>query len=273
MKRHDISLTQFWAPPEPKNPANAGTLSQYRQRHRGAMCEAEWYGMGQNDIDSLPCQGWPEGVDKALALLEDSGIAAGATQMARRWSHDDGERFDVERYYAGLAPWQAYHRTAGGTNGRIVRLVVMAGAPWTVKAEQIAWRAFAATKAIDQLEECGYRVELVAAYACHGVFAADKTRSAPWELRVTVKEADEPVDLSQVAAVLSPAATRYYCFAWIVAEQERIGRYFGKWSNDTTETEGGDVLLPQTVDSHASAQTWLDSLEAARLGEVGHDLP
>jgi len=226
--------------------------------------------MSQDVMDALPAQGWSEGVDKALALLEDTGIGAGATHMARRWSHDDGERFDVERHYAGLAPWQAYHRTAGGTNGRIVPIVAVMGTPGGVTAQTIAWRVYAAVKAIDMLEDAGYRVELTAAYLTLDMFTL---RRDAWELWVRVKEADDPVDLSQIAAVLSAAAHRWYGWAWKAAEPDTISDGFGRVPIHAkpTDVEPGTIILGRDVDSRETAQAWLDSLETARLGEVGHD--
>ena len=94
-----------------------------------AVSRDNWFGMPVEDAKCLSATGWPEGVEKALELLEDPELdALGNSRLRRRWSDDTGETLDVARFYDGLPCYQQPYRAPGGAGGRILRLVAHAGA-------------------------------------------------------------------------------------------------------------------------------------------------
>ena len=83
-----------------------------------------------------------------------------------------------------------------------------------------------------------------------------------WECLVTAKAPQDPLDLSQIAAVLSAAAFRWHAFTWeaTVDKPLRSGR-----GHDTERRRPDDpntVYLPGTVRDRASTQRWLETVNA-----------
>ena len=208
MKWHtqELSLADFWTPPTPP-PVNRDKWQ--RDTVNGFERRASWGGMTLAETQALPQRGWPAGVDAALRLIEAPDLATvGASRLRRRWSPDDGETLDVARFYQGLPCWQQPYRAPGGSGGRIKTLVAHAGANCNLSADAIAWKAYAAVRYVDAMEAAGFRVAVDVSFATRHSYRDGKG----WHCLVHVKEPDDPVDLSQLAAVLSAAAFRWYGF-------------------------------------------------------------
>lgn len=251
----NLSLSDFWRTPK------AGCKANSRERTLTIRNMPDsWIGMPKAERADLPSKGWPAGVEKALALLQDTGIAPGQSRLARRWDWEDGETLDYARLLDGMAPWQRFKRTAGGTGGRIVTLAVMCGMAARFDPETMAWRAYAAVRAADDLESAGYRVEILAVFQ-----VVNLARSGPdqnLEVRVTVKRAEDPLDLSQLAAVLSPAAFRDTFFRWIESMPYAVKSSYGTPPQYAQPLEPLDCLfLSRHVTDQASAQAFLSQID------------
>ena len=260
----ELTLPEFWNPPTPPT-VNRGrwqrdTLERFERR-------ASWGGMSKADTLTLPQRGWPSGVDAALRLIEAPDVATvGAARLQRRWSHDDGETLDVARFYDGLPCWRSPHRAPGGSGGRILTLVCHAGGNCDLKADQIAWKAYAAVRYVDAMEAAGYRVAVDASFAARKAYRAPDPehgmgRWCGWHCLVHVKEPDAPVDLSQLAAVLSAAAFRWYGFTWEACCKWPLESARGV-DYDKRPDDPAAVYLPARVADRQSAQRWLASVNA-----------
>jgi len=255
MKWHtqDLTLSQFWSPPTP--PA-VNRAKWQRDTVDGFDRRASWGGMSKQETLDLPRRGWPAGVDAALRLIHQPQLAvAGNSRLRRRWSDDDGETLDVARFYDGLPCWQQPYRAPGGSGGRIITLVCHAGGNCNLAADQIAWKAYGAVRYVDAMEDAGYRVAVDVSSAARHAYV-DGTG---WHCMVHVKQPDDPVDLSQLAAVLSAAAFRWYGFTWMSCHNTRLegcrGQDFDKRPDDSAA-----VYLPAHVKSRDTAQRWLESV-------------
>jgi len=244
----ELSLREFYSPPPTFYPALRDEIG-----HRGRN-EHKWMGMSLTEARALPQRGWPAGVQAARRLLDAATVdAPRSAKLARKWSADDGETLDVARLLDGLPPYRMAYRAPGGSSGRIVRLVVNAAANAKTTAESLAWTAYAAIRAIDSLEEAGYRVEVVMCYPVERVWYG-----VGYRLLVTVKRAEDPLDISQIAAALSPAAFRVFMFEW-QDSVPRVGLTPGRGYADN-HSEDGALSLP-SVRSRYEAQEWLRKVE------------
>ncbi len=255
-RKQDLTLRQFWTPPTPPEVNRA----QNDRSQRDFGNDADWGGMSKADTLALPARGWADGVSAALRLLESPELAAvGNTRLQRRWSADDGETLDVARCLDGLPCWAQPVRAPGGSGGRILTLVVHAGGNCNLTADQIAWKAYAAVRWVDAMESAGYRVAVDASFAARHAFAD----GSGWECTVHVKQPDDPVDLSQLAAVLSAAAFRWYGFTWEACENRELRGNRGA-DHDKRPDDPAAVYLPAHVTDHASAQSWLEAVNGGR---------
>ncbi len=250
----EVTLTDFWHPP-----AASAKNADERARYDGDVGTGRdyradtWLGMSLTECRDLPARGWPAGVDAALRLLDAPDVATvGNSRLRRRWSYDDGESIDYERLLDGRPFWCEPFRAPGGIGGRIVRLLVFSGGCADVSARSIAWRVYAAVRYVDTLEAAGYRVEIDTVFNSKRVFTNGKGH----RLTVHVKRAEDPVDLSQLAAVLSAGAFRWTCFHWKHAAPYTLSRGYGR-SIDVPAVEDGTVYLPETVKTDWQARDWL----------------
>ena len=257
----NLSLTQFWTTPEVGCKANAKIREHYtRPVDVDNPRVSTWFGMTDRERADLPCRGWPEGVQKAQALLQDTGIAPGAASLARRWNWEDGETLDYGRLLDDLAPWQEFKRTAGCCGGRILTLAIMCGDNAGCPASEMAWRAYATVRAVDDLENAGYRVELLAIFQ---TMQCTPNRRDNLEHRVLVKAAEEPLDLSQIAAIISPAATRDYWFRQIEAYPKPIrdGYGTGPKGAEPLEPIQDAIMVDRNVKDETSANAFLATID------------
>lgn len=251
----DLTLTDFWQPPAAA-PRNAQQFSAYTEEHR---CEeSDWYGMERPEVIALPARGWPAGVDAALRLLTAPELAAvGNSRLRRRWSEDDGETLDYARALDGMPCWVQPYRAPGGSGGRIKTLVAHAGGNAGMTADEIAWKAYAAVRYVDAMESAGYRVAVDVSCAARDCYYD----GSGWHALVHVKAPDDPVDLSQLAAVLSAAAYRWYGFAWKAVVNAYVNSGWGT-NYDLRPDDPEVVYLPAEVKSRDSAQRWLAAANA-----------
>ena len=259
----NLSLSEFWATPNVGCPANDMIRKENRREHPtdpGNPVSSSWYGMTDRERVDLASRGWPEGVEKAQALIQDTGIAPGAASLARRWDWEDGESIDYARLLDDLAPWQRFKRTAGGTGGRILTLAIMCGDNGGCPASAMAWRAYATVRAVDDLESAGYRVEILAIFQAR---ECTPNRRDNLEHRVLVKAADDPLDLSQIAAIISPAATRDYWFRHIEAYSKPIRDGYGCGPKDAQPLEPIEdaIMLNRKVRDQSSATEFLATID------------
>ena len=248
-EHQELTLAEFYNPPNPPEVNRAENDHSLLTFDR----EADWGGMSKAETMDLPGRGWPAGVDAALRLLDEPELAAaGAAKLVNAWNDDDGETLDVARFFDGLPCWQAPHKTPGKNGGRIITLVIHGGANARTTADQIAWKAYAAVRYVDAMEAAGYRVAVDMSYAAERAYA-DGTG---WTCTVHVKDPDQPVDLSQIAAVLSAAAFRWYGFTWEACHTARLSEGRGK-NYDLAPEDDRAVYLPARVKSRLAAQDWL----------------
>ena len=109
------------------------------------------------------------------------------------------------------------------------------------------------------MESAGFRVAVDLSFAARGAFAD----GSGWACTVHVKQPDDPVDLSQIAAVLSAAAFRWYGFTWEACSPKTLTSGRGG-DHDLYPDDPAAVYMPAHVQDRHSAQRWLESAGKGR---------
>jgi hypothetical protein len=158
---------------------------------------------------------WPDGLER-LADLPEFNIPRAKTARARRWSENDGDTMDMQRFNDGRAfMLQRYRPKTGKKGGGRVQLVrVNVGENCNVCASAMLWKAYAVGRLVEQLEAGGVRVA-VDVYASASCFnhAGDS-----YLMRVPVKAPQDPLNLAAVVAVCTP----WFLRRWVINHRTNL---------------------------------------------------
>jgi hypothetical protein len=147
-------------------------------------------------------KGWPDGARRLKALAEKLTAALPPAKSVRRrlrWS-GDGDEVSKDRLNGGFVDscWRASKRELVASP-EVVTVETNWGGTARRSADELFWQGAATACLTDMLEQAGYRAELYANnYSLH-----PRGRTL---LRIRVKEADAPVRIDTLAAVLCHAA-------------------------------------------------------------------
>jgi hypothetical protein len=180
---------------------------------------AGWEGMAQRmawpAVRAFLASGWPEGAKKIAEDMEAVQAPVGRDIRRRGVWADDGPELSRDRIDDGHmeTPWRASvkQRTFGPSK---VRIVVDLGSECSacgtvfhdaayIPQDGLFWRGAAAACLSQSLEDAGYQVEILGAWAIAQVAGRDGLLARS----VVVKEQDEFTDVSRIASVCSCTAT------------------------------------------------------------------
>lgn len=177
--------------------------NEHRQGEKLAVAQARLY-----------AEGWPRGLQMLQGLLDSFSDALPAPRSVRRrrtWG-DQGDSVDMGRVWSGDLS-RAWSRTAAReVRCASVATIYINASLSANQPQQVAfWRGAAGVVLADILTRAGYSVEI---YACTTMRGTDArtTKDAAVTLALA-KAAGAPLDLSALAAICSPAATRSHAFA------------------------------------------------------------
>ncbi len=160
-------------------------------------------------------RGWPEGAER-IRELSTQVHAPDAKSIRRKttWG-DQGDEIDKDRLNGGQLEtcWRGTRRQTS-IGPTMVTVNVNWGGLCKATAEQLFWQGASACALVDALEECGYRVRVIA----NNWSSFDEGRLL---LRWVVKDFQEPMQLDAMAAVLAHAGI-YRTFGFMAKEQSRL---------------------------------------------------
>ena len=198
----------------------------------------EWMGglRGWDEAGAILENGWPEGAERLRALARTLAAQVPQGKSIRRrlvWA-DDGDEICRDRLQSGQLEqcWRTMRRVPWAAP-QTVAIETEWGGRFRQTAEELFWQGAAAAVLTDVLEEAGYRAEVYA------------NRIIRWNgryhwVRVKVKEADKPMRLDGVAAVLCHAGI-FRTFGFLCIEQAEFS--IGDWSHGAcTELRPEDAL-------------------------------
>lgn len=175
---------------------------------------------GMGDALKLARDGWQEGADRALPLLDRVNFARPVKRALVRYDVA-GAVPNVARYLAGT-PLHMKNKAPSQTNQRpIITLVSSTAAPWYVKPETFEAAAVAALAIVDRLEDAGFRVEIIAgrresndSTGTADATGKNNTKGDRSEVFFRLKAAQDPLDVARVVfGIGHPAVHRRLLFA------------------------------------------------------------
>ena len=168
--------------------------------------------------------GWPEGAERLRSLAGKLSAQLPQAKSIRRkltWA-DDGDEICKDRLQSGQIDqcWRTMRRSPF-VSPQTVAIETAWGGHYGQTPEELFWQGAAAAVMTDILEEAGYRVEVYA----NRVIERLVRRHC---IRVKVKEADMPMRLDGVAAVLCHAGI-FRTFGFLCIEQAEFD--VGDWGH------------------------------------------
>jgi hypothetical protein len=187
---------------------------------------SQWMG-GLNswrEATALLEKGWPEGAERLRALAGKLSAQLPQAKSIRRkltWG-DDGDEICRDRLQSGQIEqcWRTMRRLPF-VAPQTVAIETTWGGHYGQTAEELFWQGAAAAVLTDTLEEAGYRVELYANRVSEQGGHRHSTR-------IKAKEADMPMRLDGVAAVLCHAGV-FRTFGFLCIEQAEFD--VGDWGH------------------------------------------
>jgi hypothetical protein len=206
---------------------------------------------------------WPEGV-KMLATLPGFTVPRAKAARARRWSEVDGDEMSMDRYRDGRAFMrQRYKPRCGVKGGRVLRVRVNIGENCKCEASSMLWKAYAAGRLVEELENNGVRCEVVVEQYSSGY----AHNGSSWRFSCIVKRPEDPLNLAGVVAACAPWFMRRWVLSVVsllpgAAWRCAMGRS-GPLPpcDDAVTIDHGECL------SERAAREWLETA-AARVGIV-----
>jgi len=172
-----------------------------------------------------------------------------------------GERPDIARACGGDPASMLTRKRSARRTAPIVRLVVHLGALSDVSGAQKTNRGAAILALVDQLENAGQRVELT------GVTCASQWGNGTWTTRITLKQADEPLNLDVLAfALVNPATQRFLDFACRCSHP--TVNFAGMGSSRSVPAEAGTIYF----DVIRFSRTWNDPITAAATIQAEYEV-
>jgi hypothetical protein len=187
---------------------------------------SEWMGGLHNwkEAAAVLEKGWPEGAERLRALTAKLSAQLPQAKSIRRkltWA-DAGDEICRDRLQSGQLDscWRTMRRSQF-VGPQTVAIETTWGGHYGQTAEELFWQGAAAAVMTDILEEAGYRVEVYAN-------RVSERRGHRHCIRVKVKEADMPLRLDGVAAVLCHAGI-FRTFGFLCIEQAKFD--VGDWGH------------------------------------------
>lgn len=156
--------------------------------------------------------------------------------------------------------------------GRIFKLVVSISFPAAISPETIIQRGAMICALVDALEYAGHRVEVVCNSALRGNSSNRSFSNNDWwfEVFVTIKKAEQPLDLSDMAFCLAhPAMLRKFMFS--AAELNGWSDAFYLYGCPAEATEKGDLYIREVFSGEVPDNQVIDWV-LKQLKDFGVDL-
>ncbi len=236
LNHHYSTLGEFVAAAE-REPLNY--LKSSRDESQIAK---DWTGSATfEDAVKLSREGWPEGRRNLMAAIAE---AQAAPRISPAITMDVAGAYPIAALAAAGDPCSMVDLSPVEDRVRpIVRLVIQRGGSSAYSAQEFTNYGAAVLSYVEGLEGAGYRCEIVAS------FAADLTNLRHM-LSVTVKRAEEPIEMDRLAYVLTHTAF-FRRIAFAVKEStpgvaEALGSSYGHSRSPEAgvETDPDQIIIP-----------------------------
>lgn len=213
---YSLSLGELDAEPKRDCPEPNRTIRRKMLTIAFQHYTSEWMGglHSWKEATDILGNGWPEGAERLRALAGKLSTQLPQAKSIRRkvsWL-EEGDEICRDRLQAGQIEqcWRTMRRSPF-VAPQTVAIETTWGGHYQQTVEELFWQGAAAAVLTDILEEAGYRVELYAN-------RVSQERGQRHCTRLKVKEADMPMRLDGVAAVLCHAGI-FRTFGFLCIEQ------------------------------------------------------
>lgn len=209
-------------------------------------CETSRYGLPHLVARAMQLPGFTSRGDEAL------------TMTAKKLDDQDGDEIDMEKYLEGEERCLIRrYRKAGNHIKRIRKIAVNIGENCNVHSDSMLWKAYAAIRLVDSIENAGDRCEIIVHLAGKG--ASRNGDSA--HISIMVKHADEPANLSLIAWTFSPHFFRYYMIPAISLTVKNVMSGHGHAMNIIGDYQDAYYLGTGECLTRENAEHWLTNQE------------
>lgn len=209
--------------------------------------------------------GWPEGVERLMKIaLRDFDTVS---IRRRRYRSDQGDEVDMQAVWRGdmSRAWTRTRRQARAGGVRTVTIVCNLGGSAATASDKLFWRGASALRLADALTTAGYNVAIIGGEVGEQAGLEKDVQIAQF---VQIKDADQPLDLSALAAITCMAGFfRTALFAGIIVGADMVddtaNSGMGRESHDLAphlEALGvSNAIIQPKVNSKEEAVAWLES--------------
>jgi hypothetical protein len=242
-----------------------GSSSNWRGSSTASPSHNWDFNVGNEGAERLAIQGWSEG---AKDLSDRLAVHMPERDHVASWRYDvAGEMPDIGRYLSGDPVHMRRHGHPKG-HKPIISLFINNWIVCHTTAQQMANYGAAMVSLIDQLENSGRRVEVVAGTIAESMSDSRVMMSATWK----VKGAEDHLDLGALAfAVAHPAASRR--FGWRLWERTAAptDTYYGSGRGRVTDEHDLIDPMPGTliINGIKMSGSSCDTLEGALMFAAG----
>jgi hypothetical protein len=187
--------------------------------HNTGRVDFTWTDTFEEAVE-LARDGWAEGTAKVVEHREKAQafLSAAKTAKTREFGWDvEGQFIDVGRLLGGEPECCGAEFDGGNAvASRVVSLRVNQAVSCSVDADAICARGVTVLCAVDLLESCGIRCEIILSIGNISTGGQGSVRNRQVESHVVLKRASDPVDLDRLAFwIAHPASFRRFGFRWL----------------------------------------------------------
>lgn len=253
--------------------ANKLFISNYSELLRGRHYSSDWFGpFGRDEARAGRAlrDGWPEAVDRVLALAARfRDRLPPPVSMARRIvKADQGDSLELQDVYCGRldTSWRVPRRQSRRAP-REVWLANYMGLSAAESGQKLYWRGAAVAVLTDLLAAAGYHVGILSYSGQVGAFKEGPDEGTV-QLEIVVKDPKSPLSLEALAGTtVNPAFYRLLYWRWCAAQPHDLQHGLG--TPFSYELPPGHLTGTENVCDESTAVDYITatiaSLEAEQL--------
>lgn len=257
-------------------------VTQDRVKEILTQCSRDrhWWGVFRNGhevLNRLKGEGWQEGVDEIEQKLRALQLPTARSVRRKRVFRGQGDVVDMQRVYNGQLDraWQTTQRfrsTNAGSNNVIIAMHTTTTC--NTDADDVFWRTAVAVSLGQTLAASGRNVQLDMIEANGNNAFQPPYPYEAWMMKMTLKEFEQPLDMSHIALCSSVGFYRSVRFAaqFTVLPQQPgsgLGACMFVTAEDLPASYARDrvrvVFIPAKILSRRDAEQFLDHVHSSLL--------
>lgn len=219
--------------------------------------DPSWVGLPRDEIiKSKYC--YKEGLDKLEELHKDFNI--GGTKRTYKWSEDDGDDMNYDRYLDNLPSLKKRTYAKGSGRGKIVTLYVSIAENCYISYKEMLNRSYTIMRIVDYLENMNYRTEIITYIDIKGLGHYGEEYVSTLHIEIPIKKAEDVLIKGLILNCISPWMFRYHVFKLINAKFKTFPSYGQSYTPSYSDTENKIYFRTGECLSEASSKAKIEQL-------------